>query len=247
MAISVCYTRDVANMQARSSGAADLSRGAIALPWCAPWCRNYRYIIANTNCIPVRERLAMARPRGESKRTGTSPPRAAIIQRSRRVQCHKLSVTHRPTCRVLARPRRIKNSRCNDRYFSTGHRDRAYCLTETDWRNGGASAGAARVISLDGQRGCKTDKYYGRADCAYTSTRLPFSLHCYRLPSTYLKISGISVPSMRIIISRRSLFFFLVEMFEILLTKTAAIFRPVPCRGNRFFNEFIHGGSAGAV
>lgn len=153
----------------------------------------------------------MARPRGESKRTGTSPPRAAIIQRSRRVQCHKLSVTHRPTCRVLARPRRIKNSRCNDRYFSTGHRDRAYCLTETDWRNGGASAGAARVISLDGQRGCKTDKYYGRADCAYTSTRLPFSLHCYRLPSTYLKISGISVPSMRIIISRRSLFFFFLS------------------------------------
>lgn len=71
-------------------------------------------------------------------------PRVAIIQRSR--TRYELSVTHRPTCRVLARPRRIKNSRCNDRYFSTGHRD---CVLSNGNGLVKRESVGRKVISLD--------------------------------------------------------------------------------------------------
>lgn len=103
-----------------------------------------------------------------------APPRAAIIQRSR--TRYGLSVTHRPTCRVSARPRRIKNSRCNDRYFSTGHRG---CVLSNGNGLAKRKSVGRKVISLDG-RGCKADKNYGRADCVRTRICLPVYTLYYR-------------------------------------------------------------------
>lgn len=141
------------------------------------WCCNYRHIIAHTNCIPMRERLVGV----EARRAMLGLPRGRLLF-SARVPRYGLSVTHRPDMsRADSSPRRIKNSRCNDRYFSTGHRARARARGRV-LSNGNGLAKRKSVGRSKGNQpptgmGCETDKNLYGTGWLRTGTRSSSVLH----------------------------------------------------------------------